>query len=169
MFSDEVRHYCRNERCRMKLPAPVDSDRRAFCCRGCWEQFYRTRCLVCERPITPKPESKGGKPKRFCFRPACSSEFQRFRPRFEYRRPGSAKPVSLLSTNAANTGIRSGVRAWGPPLSDSQLKCALLDWPKAGKRTMAPVEAKGVLFGPDTPPLNILGGYRFPGTPDVKR
>ncbi len=25
-----------------------------------------------------------------------------------------------------------------------------------------------VIFGPDTPPLNIIGGYRFPGAPDLE-
>jgi hypothetical protein len=23
------------------------------------------------------------------------------------------------------------------------------------------------IFGPDTPPLNVLGGYKFPGAPDI--
>jgi hypothetical protein len=43
------RHYWRN--CRSKLKALVESDHRAFCCRGCYAQFYRKRCVVCERSI----------------------------------------------------------------------------------------------------------------------
>jgi hypothetical protein len=46
----ELRHYCRNSHCRAKLPTPVESPHKAFCCRGCFESFYRTRCLVCEKP-----------------------------------------------------------------------------------------------------------------------
>jgi hypothetical protein len=46
----ELRHRCRNQRCRCKLPEPVENLHRAFCCRSCFEQFYRTRCLVCEKP-----------------------------------------------------------------------------------------------------------------------
>jgi predicted DNA-binding transcriptional regulator AlpA len=55
-----VRHYCRN--CRMKL----ETDRRAFCCRGCHESFYRRRCLVCEKEL-----SKGPANRKLCKRAAC--------------------------------------------------------------------------------------------------
>jgi hypothetical protein len=49
------RHRCRNPRCRSKLKTPVENDHRAFCCRGCFEAFYRIRCRVCERDITADP------------------------------------------------------------------------------------------------------------------
>jgi len=39
---DVLRHYCRNPRCRSKLPDPVENTREAFCCRGCYRQFYRS-------------------------------------------------------------------------------------------------------------------------------
>jgi hypothetical protein len=48
-MSVELRHYCRNLKCRSKLPAPIENVRKAFCCRGCHSAFYRTRCLVCEK------------------------------------------------------------------------------------------------------------------------
>ena len=52
MTDDRLRHRCRNAgHCGQKLPEPVDSARRAFCCRGCYDQFYRKRCVACERSI----------------------------------------------------------------------------------------------------------------------
>ena len=50
-FTHTLRHYCRNPRCRSKLPAPVANEREAFCCRGCYSAFYRTRCRCCEQTI----------------------------------------------------------------------------------------------------------------------
>jgi hypothetical protein len=44
-------HYCRNPRCRTKLPAPVSNAHEAFCSPGCHVHFFRTRCPVCEGPI----------------------------------------------------------------------------------------------------------------------
>ena len=35
------RVYCRNSRCRSRLRVPQENDHKAFCCRGCWQQFYR--------------------------------------------------------------------------------------------------------------------------------
>jgi hypothetical protein len=58
-FNIELRHRCRNPKCRSKLPAPVANEREAFCSRGCHASFYRKRCLVCERAIEqPKRGSR---------------------------------------------------------------------------------------------------------------
>ncbi len=64
---DEVRRYCRNPRCRSKLPAPVSNPREAFCTRGCHNSFYRHRCLICERPIE---QPKRGR-RLICRKPKC--------------------------------------------------------------------------------------------------
>jgi hypothetical protein len=48
-FAVELRHRCRNSKCRSKLPTSVANEREAFCTRGCHASFYRERCLVCER------------------------------------------------------------------------------------------------------------------------
>jgi hypothetical protein len=56
-MKQSLRHYCRNPRCRMKLQAPVENEHRAFCCRGCFESFYRSRCLVCEEPMRRKTDT----------------------------------------------------------------------------------------------------------------
>jgi hypothetical protein len=70
-FDTETRHYCRNPRCRSKLPAPVVNAREAFCVRGCHSSFYLKRCLVCEGPI----ERKAGNQK-VCRRSKCRSAFR---------------------------------------------------------------------------------------------
>jgi hypothetical protein len=67
----ELRHRCRNQRCRSKLPEPVENPHRAFCCRGCFEQFYRTRCLVCE---TRKHHQR----RQLCGHVNCKREKNRF-------------------------------------------------------------------------------------------
>ena len=48
-FKHETRKRCRH--CRMRLPEPVVNEREAFCTRGCYQSFYRHRCLACEDKI----------------------------------------------------------------------------------------------------------------------
>ena len=67
-FTQELRHYCRNPRCRMKLPQPITNPREAFCCRGCYQGFYRFRCLICEEPMERKSERK-----QICGKVKCNS------------------------------------------------------------------------------------------------
>ena len=57
-FAIEVRHYCRNPKCRSKLKATVENPREAFCARGCHSAFYRKRCRVCEEPMERKTENQ---------------------------------------------------------------------------------------------------------------
>jgi hypothetical protein len=74
--SDKPRHYCRNLHCRSKLKAPVENERDAFCTRGCFEIFYRTRCRVCERRLDADPMTGGKRVadgrRRFCGRKCAS-------------------------------------------------------------------------------------------------
>jgi hypothetical protein len=51
-FKTETRKFCRNPKCRAKLPSPVENLKEAFCCKGCRERFYRLRCYVCEEKKT---------------------------------------------------------------------------------------------------------------------
>src|SRR5262249_45752891 len=73
---DKPRHYCRNLHCRSKLKAPVENERDAFCTRGCFEIFYRTRCRVCERRLDADPMTGGKRVadgrRRFCGRKCAS-------------------------------------------------------------------------------------------------
>jgi hypothetical protein len=50
-FTAELRHRCRNPKCRLKLPDTVSNPRDAFCARGCHGSFYLRRCRICEDPI----------------------------------------------------------------------------------------------------------------------
>jgi hypothetical protein len=49
IFETQLRHHCR--RCKQKLKEPIENPRSAFCCRGCYRQFFAKRCLVCEKEI----------------------------------------------------------------------------------------------------------------------
>ena len=65
------RVYCRNLRCRSKLRVPQENDHKAFCCRGCWLQFYRERCIVCEAAIERTANNR-----LVCKRSRCRNELR---------------------------------------------------------------------------------------------
>jgi hypothetical protein len=116
-----LRHFCRNQRCRSKLRTPVDNDHHAFCTPGCYEAFYRKRCLACEKPLRNLRRS-------FCPKPAKCANLVRRWPQ-KYRRPGygRAGPES-----AHLTGLKSGLggdrpkhrclREWSWTESDGELE-----------------------------------------------
>src|SRR6516165_4452994 len=87
-MSAEGHHYCRNKRCRSRLPEPVENRHRAFCCRSCFEQFYRTRCLVCEKP-------KHHQRRQLCGHIDCKREKARFPHLFEWP---SSVPAPIAGT-----------------------------------------------------------------------
>jgi hypothetical protein len=72
-FFQELRHHCRNAKCRCKLPAPIANERKAFCCRGCHNHFYRRRCVVCECELPPGPANR-----KLCRKAACRADFRKF-------------------------------------------------------------------------------------------
>ncbi len=76
-MTDALRHYCRNSRCRTKLREPVENEHAAFCCRGCFEQFYRSRCAVCERDLSRDPMTGEELGRKFCGQ-KCQREHRRF-------------------------------------------------------------------------------------------
>jgi len=65
-FTEKLRHYCRNPKCRARLPRPVSNEREAFCTRGCHTSFYRHRCLICEQPIERTSANRKTCKKRRC-------------------------------------------------------------------------------------------------------
>ena len=67
-FTTKLRHYCRNPKCRSKLPVRVANEREAFCCQGCFNSFYLHRCRVCEAPIERKTGNQ-----RVCRKAKCRS------------------------------------------------------------------------------------------------
>jgi len=104
-----LRHYCRNLRCRSKLPAPVENTHFAFCTPGCHASFYRSRCLVCEEPMRRKRESqrvKSGHKK-------CEAEYRKFPHAFSF--PLSRAKISDEGLRSADkTGVKFGLKGHPP-------------------------------------------------------
>ncbi len=85
--NERLRKRCRNLRCRSKLPAPTDNDRAAFCCRGCFDQFHRTKCVVCGGAIQRKTEAQ-----RTCWVPRCRAELRKRRETYLPFEPPKSAP-----------------------------------------------------------------------------
>jgi hypothetical protein len=118
-----MRHYCRNLRCRSKLPAPVSNPREAFCARGCHSSFYLHRCLVCEGPLERKNETQ-----KVCRKSKCRSSFRRCFDGGRYLPSSSARDgEKTLDSIDSKPALKAG-RAWriiaGPELTPTQLHCA---------------------------------------------
>jgi len=159
-----ARHYCRNPRCRSKLSAPVPHRRDAFCTKGCHSSFYLRRCLVCERELPTGRRSDA----KLCRMPKCRSSYRRNPAIFEFRG---------LGTGTANLGSKTPDfidpkpplkpdRPWhivaGPKLSASAFHCATVGAEQERRR-----RSSNAIFQRHVPPLNVLGGYRFPDAPAI--
>jgi hypothetical protein len=109
---DELRHYCRNPRCRSKLPAPVENAHRAFCARGCYKSFYRNRCRVCERDLR-KTGKRGDAARMYCRPPAnCRREAEKWPEKY-----GGGQWVGFTETklrSAHSTGTKFGIEGYPP-------------------------------------------------------
>jgi len=100
-----LRHYCRNQRCRLKLPAPIENEHKAFCCRGCFESFYLHRCRVCEKPLRDR---RGGR--LYCRPPnKCAAEAQKWRHVYAYGLSPQKTESDVRS--AHSTGLKTRLRA----------------------------------------------------------
>jgi hypothetical protein len=125
------RTYCRNPKCRGKLKISVESERDAFCCRGCFTAFYRRRCLVCEQLFDRKTENQ-----RVCRRAKCHSEFRRDRARFLGGRYPSGPLADISPKSARKMGAYKppfGGRPWrqvaGPDLGPNFSAAVVPDGP----------------------------------------
>jgi hypothetical protein len=152
-FKQELRHFCRNPKCRSKLPAPVANEREAFCARGCYNSFYLHRCRVCEKKLEDKYRKlkpKDGDDKIRYIKvsnrgPVCESSEckRRWRAkdgmgRFSVPKADQAtqvaKKADLRKETAAAEGLFCaikkpiGTKSWriiaGPDLTPSQFHCA---------------------------------------------
>jgi hypothetical protein len=103
-----LRHRCRNPRCRMKLPVPVENEHHAFCSRGCYGSFYRNRCRVCERDLR-KAGKRGDAGRVYCRPPAnCRQEAARWPEKYSGV-PWVGFPETKLRS-ADSTGLRIGIK-----------------------------------------------------------
>jgi hypothetical protein len=99
------RHRCRNPHCRSKLKVPVENEHRAFCCRGCYSSFYRSRCLVCEEQMHRKTERQRFKSGHA----VCRAEYHRFPHVYAWE----GQPPTKCTTDARSahfTGFKIGIR-----------------------------------------------------------
>jgi hypothetical protein len=126
-FALELRHRCRNPKCRSKLPKPVENERLAFCTRGCFTSFYRQRCLVCQQPFKRKRENQ-----HICGRPSCKPTFWGNRKQFdpnEYLGTPSARVTSKTSIKPGIKTAHEPEKPWrivagGQPITAGQYHCA---------------------------------------------
>jgi hypothetical protein len=78
------------------------------------------------------------------------------------------------------TGLKTREKSWGPTPSDVAFWLATLPLhPTDAVRVKKANDSvrvwretawgrPKVFFGPDTPPLNLIGGYRFAGVPEIE-
>jgi hypothetical protein len=170
------RHRCRNPRCRAKLAVPTFDRLSAFCCTACCDSFFRHRCIVCEAQIVRKTHGQ-----RLCRRPKCRSEFRRHREQFPARRYSGGPVADISGKKPAKSTTKTVIirdLAWrivaGPEPSEANLiipldpeLAARLDRQRADLIKRAKRQAPAPLLGPNDPPVNVVGGYRFPGAPKI--
>jgi hypothetical protein len=132
--SERVR--CRNSKCRSKLSTPTSNDHKAFCTPYCYTQFYKRKCLVCEKPLSE------GHRRQLCLSKECARNWRKFRPSYvlglplEPNRQGDSKSPCAAGGKEALKDRIANLRApatariiAGPPLSDFSLWAATLDPP----------------------------------------
>ena len=122
-FATELRHYCRNPRCRSKLPKPVANPREAFCARGCHSGFYRKRCLVCEGPMERRTERQ-----RICRKSKCHGAF---RARIDLGRYHVSSDVVSPSKNVDFIGSKQPLkpdRAWRVVAAGKPIPASVFYW-----------------------------------------
>lgn len=171
-FTVELRHRCRF--CRSKLPVPVENARRAFCTPGCHSSFFRKRCLVCEEPIVRRTENQ-----KVCGRRKCRLALKTLSP-FPSKRTEVAWSVILTPETPVKSALKhasAADRPWrivaGPELSAGAFHCATIgaaETVEANRRGNARhwrEAGAGALISRIDPPINLLGGYKFPNAPDV--
>jgi hypothetical protein len=194
-FAHDLRHYCRNPRCRSKLPSPVSNPREAFCTRGCYESFHLKRCRVCEQPLEAKYRKikNGGDRTKFvrvqnsaqtCGAAECKRRWRerdgtgRFSaPKQASGYPGSQNldlhqevPISCGSNSAIQTAknARTAIVPDGPDCAwEGGEYRRLQARDRARLREHFRKLADQCLIQPHHSPVNILGGYRFPNAPAV--
>ena len=172
-FGTEYRHYCRNPKCRTKLPTPISNPREAFCPETtCRERFYRLRCYACE-------EKKPGRlDAHTCGRRKCKNALRVLGPPYDSRR------VEIASGNPIKSGLPEGPKSrldkWrilAGEISPEALHCATVpDGPdckwdggsyertEAQNRRLLKAHfaklAEKALIQPGDMPVNLLGGFR---------
>lgn len=139
-FAEDLRHHCRNPRCRMKLIAPAVNPHKAFCTRGCHSSFYLKRCLVCEND---KPAGSTAR-RKLCRRPKCEGRYRKNSAHYSFLGADTTSaanaPRSAQSTGVKSAGLDD--RPWhivaGPKISAAVYHCTALPVdPETARRSNA--------------------------------
>jgi hypothetical protein len=177
-FANELRRRCRNPKCRMKLRAAVGSPREAFCCRGCYNTFYLHRCHVCECAIE---QPKNGGQRLICKKARCRNAWRARSGLGRYLTPSAASAIRKTHDSIEVQTAITPRRAWrivaGPQLTAAELHYATVgaeEALEASRRTNArhwrdaniKAEAR-CLIKRNSPPVNVIGGYRFADAPEI--
>ena len=101
-FTQTLRHYCRNPRCRSKLPLPASDPRKAFCTHGCHSSFYLKRCIVCEND---KPAGSTAR-RKLCRRPKCEGRYRKNSAHYSFLGADTTSAANV-PRSAQSTGIKS--------------------------------------------------------------
>ena len=127
-FTQTPRHYCRNPRCRSKLPSPAFDPRKAFCTRGCHSSFYLKRCLVCEND---KPAGSTAR-RKLCRRPKCEGRYRKNSAHYSFLGADTTSAANV-PRSAQSTGIKSAdfddrpcYIVAGPKITAAVYHCATL-------------------------------------------
>jgi hypothetical protein len=103
-----LRHSCRH--CRTKLNEPTENLRRAFCARGCYRSFYRSRCRVCEASIRRKNEQQ-----KVCYGKECKAELRRFPEAYSWPESRARYPPTPDARGASETLAKSASKSASNP------------------------------------------------------
>jgi hypothetical protein len=154
-----------------EIKKPLSNKRETFCSRGCHTSFYLKRCLVCEGPLERKNKTQRVCGKSQC-RNAWKAGFGRYVPSAVVN--SASKTPNSIGSKWAPRQDRAWDQIAGPKLTASQLHCGLV----GAVQAVAETDQKNrphwrrhtakALLQPHDPPVNIPGGYRFPGAPNVK-
>jgi hypothetical protein len=109
-FAQDLRHYCRNPHCRMKLAMPVANQHRAFCTPGCHSSFYLKRCLVCEND---KPAGSTTR-RMLCRRPKCEGRYRKNSAHYSFLGADTTSAANV-PRSAQSTGLKSAHKDDRPP------------------------------------------------------
>jgi hypothetical protein len=170
-FATSTIHRCRHQHCKRWLKPPATDPRDAFCSARCCESFYRLHCRVCERPIVSRNSRR-----QVCDRPKCQGQFQRHRGLFFGTLypdgPVSAKPEKSSTKSTSKSTIKSdrpSPQVWHR-IAGPKVSAATLDPVFAASNARANNKHwnRAALLGLNDPPVNVLGGYKFPGTPKIE-
>jgi hypothetical protein len=143
-----LRHHCRNRRCRSKLPTPTDIPQRAFCTRFCFDSFYRSRCVVCERDITTDPltgqRRRLSTQRRYCGR-KCAAQARQWPHRYHPsgHRRASKNSAAKSTLKSAVESNRARIVAPAHVLAVEVFDCA---WQAAISSDGVPVEVSRLRF-----------------------